>query len=255
MNPRTGSEPASARVSRANARASPRTEVPPPAGARPDLPLVEVDVPAGNENHWLRELTNRWPVHARLRLCRPMGERWSHLLQVVELTGVPGDLNGAEQFLRQRREFEVRTVLSPSPSQRYVRIVGPLPPACERIFKAGAICASCRFVPSHHPRGKDRWSLVLPRLPETLKVITTLESENGGAAAPILHMRRFVPPQDLTPRQSAALEAAYRLGFYGFPRRTNLRELARILGVSRSTVAELLRRAEQKMLAHELASL
>ena len=217
-----------------------------------ELPLVELEVPGGPGDHWLRDVAARWEVRFRFRVCRPMGSNPARMLQVVELTGAPGDLGAVEEFLRRRPELSDLTVVSLSPSRRFVRTVGPLPEACARVFESGAFCASCKFLPSVGSKSGDRWSLIIPRSPSTIRQVVGPSSKGEGAPSRILRMRRYVPPRTLTPRQAAALETAFRLGFYSFPRRTNLQEIARILNVSRATASEHLRRAEAKMLAPEL---
>ncbi len=216
------------------------------------LPLVEVDVPAGTAGHWSRDVTERWNLRVRLNVCRPMGVDASRLLQVAELTGDPGDLAAAERYLRHRDDLLELTVMVLSPSRRFVRTVTRMPESCRRIFEGGVICATCQFLPADGSEVPDRWTLVLPRAPGALKSVVRSLGQGDDPRPPILRMRRFVPPQTLTARQATALETAYRLGFYAFPRRTNLKELSRILGVSRSTASELLRRAESKMLAPHL---
>ncbi len=228
---------------------SPAGEFPP---ILPEIPLVEVDVDAGPSLHWIRDVTERWELRARIEICRPMGSDSSELLQVVELIGDPGDLGAAERHLRRRTDIRALTVMSRSPSRRFVRAVTELPMPCRRVFEMGAICGTCRFSPVGRKDGHERWTLVVPQTPEALQRVARARSDRSGSRLPILRMRRFVPARTLTPRQTAALETAYRLGFYAFPRRSNLREVSRILGVSRSTTAELLRRAESKMLAHQI---
>ncbi len=60
----------------------------------------------------------------------------------------------------------------------------------------------------------------------------------------------------LTPRQEQMLIYAFEKGYYSFPRRIGLAELARELGLSVSTLSELIRRAEGKVvkafMIHEL---
>jgi len=60
----------------------------------------------------------------------------------------------------------------------------------------------------------------------------------------------------LTYKQELALIYAYLMGYYQFPRRISLKELASKLGLSVSTLAELLRKAEAKVveayIRHEL---
>lgn len=219
-----------------------------------EIPLVEVDVNVDPAPHWIRDVTDRWNVRVRIDVCRPVGANASGLLQVVELIGDPGDLGEAERQLRHRSDLRSLTILSPTPSRRFVRTVTPMPEPCRRIFEAGAICGMCRFSSAARAGGKEVWTLVVPRTPDALRAVARAQPGRKGSPRSIVRMRRFLPARTLTPRQATAIEVAYRLGFYTFPRRTNLQEISRILGVSRSTTAEILRRAESKMLAHELGN-
>jgi predicted DNA binding protein/PAS domain-containing protein len=56
------------------------------------------------------------------------------------------------------------------------------------------------------------------------------------------------PPDSLTDRQRAALEAAYFMGYFGWPRQHSGPEVADTLGVSSSTFHQHLRKAERKLL-------
>jgi len=52
----------------------------------------------------------------------------------------------------------------------------------------------------------------------------------------------------LTPKQEEVLLRAFLQGYYSYPRRVDLKDLASSLGLSPSTVAELLRKAEIKII-------
>ncbi len=51
----------------------------------------------------------------------------------------------------------------------------------------------------------------------------------------------------LTPRQEEVLIKAFITGYYDYPRRMKLDEIARSMGISVSTLAEHMRRAEKKL--------
>ncbi len=50
----------------------------------------------------------------------------------------------------------------------------------------------------------------------------------------------------LTPRQAEILELALKLGYFEFPRKITLTELAKRVGVAKSTLSEIVRRISQK---------
>ncbi len=54
----------------------------------------------------------------------------------------------------------------------------------------------------------------------------------------------------LTSKQDNIIRIAYELGYYDFPRRINLTELAKKLNLSPATVAEILRRGENRIISN-----
>lgn len=59
----------------------------------------------------------------------------------------------------------------------------------------------------------------------------------------------------LTPRQATAVGLALDLGFFDIPRKTDLRTLGRILGVSPAALGKLLRRAQEAVVREALGRL
>jgi predicted DNA binding protein len=174
------------------------------------------------------------------------------MIQLVELTGASEDLDAVERHLLRRHGTREITVVAVSPTRRFVRAVSAVPEGCRRAFEAGAACLTCQLVTADGAERTDHWTIMLPGTRRALRLVGRTRPRTGSPASRLLGVRRFVPRRNPTPRQAAAIEAAYRLGYYSFPRRTGLRELARRLSVSRSTASELLRRAEGAMLAREL---
>ncbi len=54
--------------------------------------------------------------------------------------------------------------------------------------------------------------------------------------------------QSLTNRQEEILMKAFMIGYYSYPRNADLKDLAKATGLSLSTVAELIRKAEMKLI-------
>lgn len=215
---------------------------------------MEIRVSPSPENHWIQEARRRWNLEIRLRACQPAGGKGSRLLQLLEI-GVPTeDAAGFEQFLRARREVKELSIVSTSPTQALLRVVTPMPELCATVFEEGAICANCRFLQASEELPTMEWTLLVPPGAHLRRFSRAVERARPEAV-PWLRVRRYSPPRDLTPRQLLALSTAHRLGFYAFPRRVRLRDVAKELGISRPAIAELLRRAESKVLSAGLEEL
>ncbi|HLY77691.1 MAG TPA: helix-turn-helix domain-containing protein, partial [Thermoplasmata archaeon] len=59
--------------------------------------------------------------------------------------------------------------------------------------------------------------------------------------------------QDLTARQEQAVGTAFMLGYFDYPRRAQLKDVAKSLGVSRTTAMENLRRGMRKLASRRQA--
>jgi predicted DNA binding protein len=65
----------------------------------------------------------------------------------------------------------------------------------------------------------------------------------------ITDISKLAPKKALTPKQEKVLKTALELGYYDFPKRVTTEQLSDTLGISPSTIAEILRRAEKKIIS------
>lgn len=65
----------------------------------------------------------------------------------------------------------------------------------------------------------------------------------------ISDITRLAPKRSLTSRQERVLKSALELGYYDYPKRVTTEELSRSLDIAPSTVAEILRRAEKRIIS------
>jgi predicted DNA binding protein len=52
----------------------------------------------------------------------------------------------------------------------------------------------------------------------------------------------------LTDNQEKIVKMAYQRGYYDFPKRIGVKELAKIFGISPATLSEILRRGQKKII-------
>jgi hypothetical protein len=230
-----------------------REEIPRLRGATEhQTSLVELEFPEIADDHWLRQLTERWPTRVHLRVCRPISAHDSRVLQILDLEAKPEDLTAIERYVRSLRDISGVHLVRTAPSRLFLRVIGPVPLECTELFRSGGFCLSCRLLVQGSDPKKRTWRIVVPRKSAAPKVIEAARGRGLTGAEPKIRVRRFVPTKSLTPRQHEAIGIAHRLGYYDYPRRARLADVGRALAISRSATAELLRRAEAKVVAREL---
>ena len=70
----------------------------------------------------------------------------------------------------------------------------------------------------------------------------------------ILEVSHHAQKKEMTARQEEILRVAFDLGYFEFPKRIRLEELAEKLGITPGTLSEILRRAEKNILSGHFAT-
>ncbi|ACP37403.1 helix-turn-helix domain-containing protein [Saccharolobus islandicus] len=99
--------------------------------------------------------------------------------------------------------------------------------------------------------GNERLLLIMPSsdvtmLKRDLESIGKIHYFNSK----LVNFNDFVPTFfDLSEQERNSVLQAIRLGYYEYPRRINLEELGKIMGISKPTLEEYLRKAEKKIMS------
>ncbi len=230
--------------------AGPATHAPDRPVPIPSQRMVEVAVTDPDDPHWMRDVRDGWGAHLELRGCRVYGPADRYLSQLVEVQAPESQLSEIVEHLGAREELLRVDTVPAGPLRLLVRTVQRTPLWCRALQPTGAICTGCRYLAE--PDGR-RWTMVCQRGEELRSVIGAIRDSASRTTGTLRwSVRRYMPPSKLTPRESDAIAAARDLGYYHYPRHGHLGDVARAIGVSRSTAAELLRRAEGKLLSPDL---
>ncbi|MEE9267792.1 MAG: helix-turn-helix domain-containing protein [Thermoplasmata archaeon] len=89
------------------------------------------------------------------------------------------------------------------------------------------------------------WHIIAP---ERSTVEDLMKSLDGGPRVELLSIRSAKTKGMLTDRQEKVISLAYSLGYFEFPKKINLTSMAKKLGVAKSTLSEILRTGEAKVL-------
>ena len=217
---------------------------------RAESALVELGVRGGPVPHWMQDLGNRWGAGVRLHVCRRAEGSPRRLLQLLEISAPPEALPEIVAFLHERTTAQDLALTRLGPNRLLVRLVGPLPAICHSVFEMGAICMSCPFLPgSGDPEGEPRegsWRVLVRKVQDAHPLLASF-STPGNAPASLIRIGAYRGTQDLTAHQELAVGAAFALGYFDYPRRAQLGDVAKALGVSRTSTMESLRRGMRKL--------
>lgn len=121
---------------------------------------------------------------------------------------------------------------------------------CAKITSMGGFCKSCPLELGSTMENKVKWKVVFEDNSSFNSFLEKLE-ENG------IHVET-VSAGDLkengllTLREEQVVRLANERGYFQFPRKTSLRKISASIGISPSTLDEILRRAEQKIVREHI---
>lgn len=193
---------------------------------------------------WVSDIAATHPATVRILDCKP-GELKNGIRQLVEVNSDPEHLEKIVEEVKQ----------SPLVKEAYIvetkkgKILGSLLTSsvfCGMIMGSNAFCRTCLFQSRARPDGTVEWTLAFTGREALTQLMDRLKTERVDVK--ILRLSSVADVETLTARQRNIVEIALEEGYFDYPRRISLRQLARRVGVSASTVSEVLRRAEKKIL-------
>ena len=200
----------------------------------------------------MQDLGTRWGAGVRLHVCRRAEGSPKKLLQLLEVNAPPDSVPEIVRYLQDRAGGQDLSITQLGSHRLLVRLVGPLPPLCHSVFEMGAICMSCPFLtpagePDAEPTEGD-WRVLVHRVRDAQPLLASFTTP-GSSPASLVRIGAYRGGSDLTARQELAVGTAFALGYYDYPRRAQLKDVAKVLGVSRATAMENLRRGIRKLAA------
>ena len=96
------------------------------------------------------------------------------------------------------------------------------------------------------PDGRIEWLLIANDRTSLQKLIKSLEENE--AQPKLIKLTSIKEDELLTDRQEKIVKTAYDRGYYDFPKRIGVKELAEMFEVSTATLSEILRRGQKKII-------
>jgi predicted DNA binding protein len=195
--------------------------------------------------NWVAEVTTKHPSTVRILDCKP-AETKNGIRQLVELSSDPEELKDIVKDVKS----------SPHVKEAYIveskrgRMVGSLLTEsvfCGMVMQSNAFCRTCLFQSKPKADGTTEWTVAFTGKEALTELLDRLKQDQVDVK--ILRLTSIADIESLTSRQRSIVEVALEQGYFDYPRRITLRSLAKKVGVSASTVSEVLRRAEKKILS------
>ena len=115
---------------------------------------------------------------------------------------------------------------------------------CRSIIESGCFLITA----STDDQSWVEWKLIMNEKMQLQKLVDSLEKK--GIESRLILIQPIDDKESLTPRQENIIKTALERGYYDFPKRIGIRELARIFDISTASVSETLRRGQKKIIEH-----
>jgi len=213
------------------------------ASMRAAKSLLEIRVNSSPGGHPLAQLFERDGVESKLIACRMSHRAPRRLVRWLDIEADPARIGAVLPSVRRLVGVRNLAVAHLGPGRVLLRIEEPAPAICAATYGSGGICITCPLLGSQE---QGSWRVVLPRGSGTKAFLRDLPRAAFARAA-VARVEPYRSRTTLTQYQDRALKVAYDLGYFAYPRRATLGEVARALGKGRSATLETLRRATVKL--------
>jgi hypothetical protein len=173
--------------------------------------------------------------------CRDMDDETMTML--LELEGEPKALQKAVVGLRKAKWMKQLHETKVTDTKTLSLTILERPPVCNASMGIGVVCLEC---PYSHGGEKMTWQILVRRASDVRALISRLEKK--GIEARIASISEVNNEEVLTDRQKVVVSTALSLGYFDFPRKISLTGLSGKMGIRSSTLSQILRSAERKIM-------
>ncbi len=191
---------------------------------------------------WVTDITGRFGATLNLVEQKPAGDKT--LQSLVEIDPGEADPNAIVDALRRNRFVRSVEAIVPPKGKILATLQVAHCLACQQLANSECFLTDATATED----GGLEWHLLAPRRSAVEGLVDSLR--NRGISVDLASIRTVKGAGGLTDRQARVLSLAYELGYFEFPKKITLTDLARKLGISKAALSETLRTGEEKVL-HE----
>jgi predicted DNA binding protein len=201
--------------------------------------MMEAVISLKIPKNWMSEIPEKHPVSIKVIERVPYSDRG--VKDLVEISG-PQDI--MEEVLSDIRKNPLVSKLDTTVTEKG-KVIGAV--TTSRCDICRILTDSDVFLISAETKsgGKVEWTLVLSEKDVLKGILDHLKSKS--VVAELIKLTKIDDKESLTERQDKITHVAFERGYFDYPKRISLRELARMFEVSPSTLSEILRKGQRKI--------
>ncbi len=205
--------------------------------------MREVVLRLAKSDSWISTLHASQRANVRILDCRPTDG--GSLTVLVEVSAPDTELDGIFDEIRQSPDVTDPRLIKTKRGRMLGTVIMKGHSVAKAVLETGAFCRSCFLLEPAGPDGTVEWRIALDN---DRPIETLLEKMRSAGMDPeVRSVARASGSQELTRKQEFLLELAVEKGYYNFPRKISITELARLAGISVAAASEVLRGAEKKI--------
>jgi predicted DNA binding protein len=202
--------------------------------------MKEVILKITMPDNWVKDVTAKYPNHIKFRECMPYGELGGRgLIEIGDSLGMTDDI-----IKEIEKHTEVCKIdISPLSNGGVLGSV-----ITNKCVACRALTVSDCFMKSASSLGDGsvEWKLITGGKGSLAHLIENLVI--NGCKVELKSVVNFSKANILTKRQEDIIQVAFQKGYYDCPKKTTIKQLTEIFGISQSTLGEILQKGERKII-------
>jgi|TARA_B100002003_G_scaffold250782_1_gene291513 predicted DNA binding protein len=188
---------------------------------------------------WINKLTGKYYAHIRVLSCIPFAAGW--VKDLIEISAPETSLKEAVEELKSSNKFQDVDVAQTGKTRALASI------STNRCSMCQTLAGSESFlINASTKKNRIYWTLLTSTKKPLKKIMKILEL--NGFEVEIIKMAMIKGRKELTGRQEEIIRIALDKGYFDCPKKTSIRELSRMFGISKSTLSEVLRLGQKKII-------
>ena len=179
--------------------------------------------------------------------CKPFNATGMSLL--FELRGEAKAIHAAISSIRQTGGVRQAIEGEDKGNSMPLLVVLERPVYCRATNESAIVCLECPLDSEEQPAS---WRFIARNAGDLRQVLSSLE--RGGVGTRVEEVAPLQPRPTLTGRQKDIMVTAVSHGYFEFPRKISLTELSELVGIKPSTLSEILRGAERRVMENAFAA-